>query len=50
MKLKYIVTCDENGNKSDQELHYWNREAQRWELVRTEECKSWEYDQFCKQE
>jgi len=44
MKLKYFVTCNENGLKTDPELHYWDEDLEQWLPVETEECKTWEYD------
>ena len=46
MKLKYIVVCDEHGNKTEPILHYWNKDANAWEVVQTVEVKEWEYDEY----
>ena len=49
MKLKYIITCDEFGFKTEPDLHYWNKDTERWELVLTEECKDKNYENFVKE-
>lgn len=49
MKLKYIITCDENGVKSEEWLHYWDYDFKRWEPIDLVEIKKDEYDEYVKE-
>jgi len=44
-RLKWFITCDLNGVKTEPELHYWDEELWQWIPVRTLECKTWEYEE-----
>lgn len=47
-KVKFIVTCDEHGVKSEPVLHYWDYYTEEWIVVPTDECKTWEYSSLIK--
>lgn len=44
MKLLFITICYKNGIKDVPELHYWDTNLERWELVPCVECKTWEME------
>lgn len=44
MKLRYVITCNKNGRKSEPCLQFWNTQYKRWENIPVFECEDWEYD------
>ena len=48
MRLRYLITCDKNGVKTEPMLQYWDDESNRWECVPWVECKTWEEEAYSK--
>ena len=46
MNLRWLITCDKNGVKSDPGLQLQNIEAKEWQDVPIVECKVWEETNF----
>lgn len=46
MKLRWLLTCNEDGLKGEPELQYWSVDASRWCTVGLVQCKRWEVEQY----
>ena len=46
MKLRFLITYDNNGIDSNPSLQYWDKEDQRWIEVNTFRCKEKDEEEY----